>query len=224
MKGLQKESDSGMLYLAVKHHSICHESKTEQTGHVPIVVENPRSKEKITKYIEKYKAVEALICHIEWYEREHDGKKYRGFKLSLNAAGTPCVLDIPFKSRACGRFMKLAENIDPTQPVEFSAWYDKKDDATAFNVKQGGKAVPQKYTLENPGDCPRAEKDEAGDLDFRAQTRFLLGRMKDVVIPRVEAAGNEMPHTQEQAQAASAASAPQSHVPTEDLSDDDIPF
>jgi hypothetical protein len=204
MKGLQKETDSGTIYLSVKHHSICHESKTEQPNHVPVV------------------AVEAMVCNIEWYEREHEGTKYRGFQLFLNADGTPCVLDIPFKSRACGRFMKLAENIDFTQPVEFSAWYDKKDDATAFNVKQGGKAIPQKYTLENPGELPRAEKDEmTGDLDFRAQTRFLLGRMKDVVMPAVEQAGNEMP---ELAKAATASAVAPDHAPQTDLSDDDIPF
>lgn len=221
MKGLVEDTDAGTIYLSIKHHAICHESKSEQAGHEAVVVENPRTKQKITKYIKKYKLIEAMVCKVEWYEREHEGTKYRGFKLSLNAAGTPCVLDIPLKSRICSRFMKLAENIDFTQPVEFSAWYDSKSDATAFNVKQGGESVPQKYTNDNPNGCPPPEDDGTGDLDWRKQTKFLLGRMKDVVIPAVEKAGNQMPQV-EQAQAASAGA---SNVPVQpEPEDDDIPF
>jgi hypothetical protein len=193
MKGLQEQTDAGTIYLAIKHHSIVHESKTEQAGHKPIVVENPRSKEKITKYIKQYKGVEALICKIEWYNREHDGTTYKGWKLFLDAAGTPCVLDLPFNSRAGNRFMKLAENIDFTQPVEFSAWYDSKGDATAFNVKQNGQSVSQRYTRDEPGDCPAPTKNRLGKWNWDAQEEFLLERMEQCVIPAVLDAGNEMP-------------------------------
>ena len=117
--------------------------------------------------------------------------------------------------------MKLAENIDFSQPVEFSAWQDTKTDKTAFNVKQGGKSVPQKYTQDDPGDCPPPVQSKLGKWNFDAQEEFLFDRMENVVIPMVNEAGNEMPQL---AHAASAGSSTQSHAPEEDLSDDDIPF
>jgi hypothetical protein len=193
MKGLQEQTDTGTIFLNVKHHSICTESKTEKPGYKLIEVENPRTKQKITKFIKQFKSVEALICKIEWYEREHEGTTYRGWKLSLDANGVPAALDLPFNSRAGNRFMKLAENLDFTQPVEFSAWYDAKGDATAFNVKQNGESVRQLYTRDNPGECPPPTQNKLGKWNFDAQEEFLLDRMETVVIPRVEAAGNAMP-------------------------------
>jgi len=220
MKGLQEQTDAGTIYLAVKHHSICHESKTEQEGHHPVVVENPRSKEKMTKYIKSYKCVEALICKIEWYEREHDGTIYRGWQLFLDANGVPCVLDLPFNSRAGNRFMKLAEHLDFTQPVEFSAWYDKKNDATAFNVKQNGESISQKYTKDQPGDCPQPTQNKLGKWNFDAQEEFLLERMENYVIPAVEEVGNPMPTLEHALATSVGGSVPIQPEPDED----EIPF
>jgi hypothetical protein len=218
MKGLQEATATGTTYLHVKHHSIVEESKTPIVGFEPVEVENPRTKEKFTKYIKRYRGVEALVCKIEWYEREHEGTPFMGYKLHLDAAGSPCVLDLPLKSRVTSRFMKLAENIDFTQPVEFSAWYDKQSDSTAFNVKQGERSVPQKYTKEDPGDCPAPVQSKVTKKwNFDAQTEYLMGVMDEIVIPAVEAAQNEMPAGEVKAKAAVVAS-----VPVED--DEEIPF
>src|SRR5688572_2415022 len=99
MKGLQEQSASGTTYLVIKHSSICEESKTPVVGFEPVEVENPRTHEKITKYIKRYRGVEALVCKIEWYEREHEGTPFMGYKVHLDAAGVPCVLDLPLKAR-----------------------------------------------------------------------------------------------------------------------------
>jgi hypothetical protein len=198
MKGLQEANQNRTTFLVIKHSTICEESKQERPGFKPVEVTNPRTKETITKYIKPYNGVEAMVCKIEWYTREFEDKTFRGWKLHLDAAGVPCVLDLPFDSRAAGRFMKLAENIDYTQPVEFRAWHDAKTDSTAFFVAQGGKSVPQLYTKENPGKCPPPTRSTVtGKWNFEAQSEFLFNRMTEVVIPTVERAGNVMPGGEE---------------------------
>lgn len=185
MKGLQEKNDDG-IFLQVKHGCICQESRTPREGFVPIEVTNVRTGDKVTKYIKRYKGVEALVRRIEWYDREHDGTRFMGWKLVLDANGTACTLDLPFESRVGSRFMKLAENIDFTQPIEFSAWKGP-DDKTAFSVKQNNENVPQKYTRDEPGDCPAPVQGFNKKWNFDKQKEFLHARMVHVVIPRVQA-------------------------------------
>lgn len=223
MKGLEEKTDAGTVFLVVKHHSICQESKEERAGFMPKEVKHPRTGEVITKYIKPYNGVEALVCKMEWYDRTHGDDRYIGWKLHLNANGFPCILDLPFESRACNRFMKTAENIDFSRPVEFRAWFDKKSEATAFYIGQEGESVRQAYTKEEPGECPPpVQNPVTKKWNFDAQKEYLHRRMVDVVIPMIEEADNIMPQL-EYAQAASVGSR-QSHTPEEDLSDDDIPF
>ena len=121
MKGLQQAGDGG-IFLHIKHGTICEESKGPREGFSPIEVTNPRSGQTSTKYIKKYKLVEAMIKRIEWYEREYDNTPFMGWKIVMDADGTACTLDLPLQSQTATRFMKLAENLDFTKPVEFSAW------------------------------------------------------------------------------------------------------
>jgi hypothetical protein len=227
MRGLQEQTQAGTIFLKIKHSSICEESKQELPGFEPVEVTNPRTGENLTKFVKRYKGVEALVCKVEWYEREYEGTPFMGWNLHLDAAGVPCVLDLPLKSRVTSRFMKLAENIDFTRPVEFSAWHDKKSDSTAFNVRQDGESVPQKYTREDPGDCPPPVQSKVTKKwNFEEQTEYLVGVMNDVIIPAVEAAGNDMPDGS--AVAAVAAHPNGAHarpaLPQGDLEDDEIPF
>lgn len=187
MKGLQEKTGGGGIFLSIKHHGIVQESKYERQGFEPIDIPL-RSGGFITKYVKRYSGVEAMVKKIEWYDREYDGRPYKGWKIYLDADGTACVLDIDFNSRQAGRFMKLAENLDFSKPVEFSAWHDTKNDTTAFNVKQDGASVPQRYTRENPGNLPPPKERMGGKLDFGDQEDFLFEQMMNVVIPRVNAA------------------------------------
>lgn len=188
MKGLQEKNSDG-VFLQIKHHCICQESRSPREGFVPIDVKNVRTGETITKYIKRYKGVEALIKKIEWYDREYDGTRFMGWKLLLDANGTICTLDFPFESRMGDRFMKTAENIDFSRPVEFSAWKGP-DDRTALTIKQAGQNVSQKYTKDNPGECPVPVKGFNGKWNFDKQKEFLHKRMLDVVIPRAQAANS----------------------------------
>jgi hypothetical protein len=187
MKGLQEKSDDGGIFLVIKHGSVCEESKKEREGFNPITVVNPRTNESSVKYIKRYKGVEAMIKKIEWRDTgDQFDQRYMSWKIYMDANGTPCVLEIPFESRVSTRFMKLAENIDFSKPVEFRAWHDAKQDNTAFYVGQGGVSVPQKYTKENPGDCPPPVQ-RFNKWNFDDQVEFLHQRMLNVVIPAVQA-------------------------------------
>jgi hypothetical protein len=196
MKGLMEQSDSNAVFLSIKHHGIVQESKTPKDGFKPIEVKNPRTNETFTKYIKRYNGIEALVNKIEWRDTgDQYDQRYMGFKIYLDADGVPCVLDLPFESRQCTRFMKLAENIDFSQPVIFRAWHDTKDDKTAFFVGQGWEgdkaiSVPQKYTRDDPGECPPPVQKFNGKWNFDDQTQFLYERMVNVVIPAVEAAAS----------------------------------
>lgn len=93
--------------------------------------------------------------------------------------------------------MKLAENINYSEPVEFSAWKGQ-DDKTAFSVKQGGENVPQKYTRDDPGDCPPPVQGFNKKWNFDAQKEYLHERMVNVVIPKVKAVNGNDEHQEEQ--------------------------
>jgi hypothetical protein len=185
MKGLVEQTNDG-IFLNVKHGGIVQESKNPREGFSPIEVVNVRSGATVVKYIKRYKKVIAHIKKIEWYDREYEDTRFMGWKLLLDDDdGTVCVLDLPFESRVGTRFMKLAENIDYSQPVEFSAWKGP-DDKTAFSVKQNGENVPQKYTRDSPGDCPPPVQGFNKKWNFDAQKEFLHARMIHAVIPKVQ--------------------------------------
>lgn len=189
VKGLQKKADSGVIFLTVKYNSLVRESKGPREGFEEIEVENPRTREKVKKYIERFSAVEGAVTKVEWYDTEQRYEnRYQGWKIHIDANEDAVVLDLPFSSIPASRFMKLAENIDWTKPVEFRAWKDVKRDATAFWVGQNNESVPQKYTADHPGECPPPVQNARGKWNYDAQMDWLFERMKDVVIPAVEAA------------------------------------
>ncbi len=185
MKGLQEKSEGG-IFLHIKHGTICEESKTPKEKFVAVEVTNPRSGQTSTKYIKPYRLVEAMITRIEWYEREYDGTPFMGWKVVLDADGVVCTLDLPLQSQTATRFMKLAENLDFTRPVEFSAW-KTAEDKTALSVKQDGENVSQKYTKENPNGCPPPVQGFGKKWNYDAQTQFLHERMTQFVIPKLNA-------------------------------------
>lgn len=175
-------------FLLVKHHSLVLESKEPKEGYEPIEVKNPKTDEIKTKYIKRYEAVDGMIKRIEWYDSQNAyATRFMGLKIHLTDAGQYFQLDLPFNSRPYDSFVKLAENIDYTKPVEFSVWHDRKQDTTAFAVRQDGIPVKWKYTRDDMGECPQPVQDELGKWDFRDQRLWLRKRMLEVVIPHVEA-------------------------------------
>jgi hypothetical protein len=233
--GLKERTDNNTAYLLVKHHSLILESKEPREGYEPIEVTNPKTNEQIIKFIKRYAAVDGLIKKIEWYDTKDSYQtRFMGIKIHIADAGEYFQLDLPFNSRPYDSFSKLAENIDYSKPVEFSVWHDRKQDTTAFAVRQDGVPVKWKYTREDMGECPQPTQDKFDKWDFSKQREWLYGRLMEVVIPHVEAlnafdepepeySGVEEPTdlkaviTADKAKAASASAAP---IPP----DDDIPF
>lgn len=188
MKGFKERTNGTGKFFVIKHNSICEESSKEKPGFAPVEVMNPRSHEVTIKFIKKYDALEAMVTKIEWRDTgDKYEQRYMSWKIYLDTGEDKGVLEFPFESRVSSRFMKLAENLDFTKPVEFRAWRGN-DDKTAFIVRQDEQSIPQKYTKENPGECPPPKEKLGGKWNFDDQMLFLHERMMNVVIPRVEAA------------------------------------
>lgn len=173
-------------YLKLKHGYLCQESKTEKEGWKK--VEGDFDGEHYKKWIRPYKAVNGYIDKVERYEREFNGRRFRGWNITLNDNGEIYNLDIPFASvKLNSRWMKIAESIDYHKPVRISAWADKKrEGAMALNIQQDGVTVPQKYSREDPGDMPEPIQRSSGKWDYGAQEDFLVDRIIRFVIPNVE--------------------------------------
>ncbi len=183
--GLEEYDEGNGIFLKIKHGCICTESKVEREGYKKVegaLQDGTPWK----KWIRPYKAVSGYVDKMERYDREFEGRKFRGWSITINDAGNIYFLDIPFTSRVNSRWMKLAESIDYTKPVRFSAWHDRKTDSTAFNVQQDGVSVPQKYTREDPGNMPEPIQRASGKWDYGAQEDFLVERLLKFVIPNVE--------------------------------------
>lgn len=186
---LEEYGEGNGIFLKIKHGCLCEESKTEREGYKK-AEGTLQDGTPWKKWYRPYKAVAGYVNKVERYDREHGGRKFRGWNIHIDADGTNCVLDIPFDSRVNSRWMKLAEAIDYTKPVRFSAWQDRKTDTIAFNVQQDGVSVPQKYTREDPGQMPEPVQRSSGKWDYGAQEDFLTERMIKFVIPAVELAAH----------------------------------
>lgn len=184
--------DSGggqFTYLVVKHNSICEESKVPKDGFEEVEVFNPKTKETLTKYIDKWGSITGHVNKLEQYD-SGDAYETRFQSLKINI-DDEVILDLPLKTAAYDTFCKTAENIDFSKEVTFSAYHNKKKDRTAFSVKQDGEGIEWRYTLDSPGDCPQWEKDEDGEWDSRKQRAFLKQLITDTIIPAVDKAAAE---------------------------------
>lgn len=186
--GLKEKTINNTAYLLVKHHSLILESKEPREGYEPIEVTNPRTNEQIIKYIKRYAAVDGLIKKIEWYDTKDTYQtRFMGIKIHIADNGEYFQLDLPFNTRPYDSFTKMAENIDYSKPVEFSVWHDRKQDSTAFAVRQDGVPVKWKYTRDSMGECPVPTENTFGKWDFSKQREWLHARLTQVVIPHVDA-------------------------------------
>lgn len=229
-RGAQERTQNDGTFYVIKHNCICQESKHEREGFEPVEVVNPQTRETSIKFIKRYQSLDGFITRIEYRDTEQQfDQRYVSWKIHLSlGGGRRGVLEIPFQSRMSSRFMKLAENIDFTEPVEFRAWKDTKTDSTAFYVGQGddgsGKtiSVRQLYTKDDPDACPPPRQAMGGKWNFDDQMTFLHDQMMNVVIPRVEAAAGML---EEHAQNGDS---PADDLPpytvNDSAPDDDIPF
>lgn len=187
---LVEQRDQGTRLFA-KYFSICQVSKTPRDGFEPIQVDNPQTEETVTKYIKRYDKIIGYITKIEWRDTEDRyEQQFLSWNISMDdGEGMQVTLTLDFNSAPSHRFMCLAENIDFKKMVEISAWRDTSGKAPkiAFNVRQDGQTVVQKYKKDNLGDCPAMVK-TLGKWNSDDQMLWLHGRMVNMVIPIVDAA------------------------------------
>lgn len=193
--GFITEQEAHKVYLKVKYDSICEVYDQPAEGLKKIEVNNPKTKEIVTKYIRPYAGVVAYVTGIEWYKREDKNtqKKYVGYNLHLDVGGQAAVLDLAYGKAAYRTFVRCAENVDWTQPVKFSAWKDKgKENATAFCLSQNETPIKWKFTRDNPNGMPPPveQKSVGGESkwDWTAQEIWLKERIDEVVVPAIERA------------------------------------
>lgn len=194
---IENNKNSNIKYLKINDFSICERYSTEQPGWEILKTKDTTGKE-YTSWIKRYKAVEGIITGIEFVTRTLPGTttQLSSWKITMLDGMEKYVLDIPSTSPAASRFIKLAENIDPAQPVEFAAWKDTNDakPKLAFMVKQNGVNIPQKYTVKdnvltdysNPewAEAPKLKVRPNGQKDWSEIEDFLFERMTNVVAPR----------------------------------------
>lgn len=195
----ENNKSGGVKFLKIADYSIAEKYSSEQEGWEVLKTQDNTGKE-YTSWIKRYRTVDGLITKIEFTKRTLPGTttELSSWNIHLfdNTLNERYVLSIPATSPAASRFVKLAENIDPTLPVEIAAWKDTSDakPKQAFMVKQVGNNVPQKYSIKdnalsdysNPDwkDAPALVIRRNGDKDWGAIEDFLFERMETVVIPR----------------------------------------
>lgn len=196
---VENNKTGGVKFLKIADYSIAEKYSTEQEGWEVLKTQDNAGKQ-YTSWIKRYKAVEGLITKIEFTKRTLPGTTTELSSWNIHLLDKDVneryVLSIPATSPAASRFVKLAENIDPSLPVEIAAWKDTSDakPKQAFMVKQVGNNVPQKYSIKdnaltdyaNPNweDAPALKIRRNGDKDWSAIEDFLFERMDTVVIPR----------------------------------------
>lgn len=196
----ENNENQPVVYLAVKYQSLIQPLPDFVDGCKSIEVTNPTTKQTKTKYYRAFAGVEGRITKLSWYENQvpATNKVLRGYKLYLNVDDsdsptgfTTAVLDLPFKSVAYNTFTKVAENINPEDPLSISVWVNK-DQKPVVTFKQGGKSVKYKYTKENMGDCPNGVySNTLGTWDFSAQLEYLKNVVDTVVLPKFNAIGQQ---------------------------------
>lgn len=190
-----QKNPAGVVYLVVKYGVLCERTDSPKEGFKEIIVENPQTKQKITKYIKAYSGVSGMITALTPYENKYENKVFSGYQLQLEVDNedsptgfTPVVIDLqirPKMSQVYDKFSNISGNIDTNLPLELSVWTDS-DGKPAIVFKQDGKALKHMYTRANPGECPQPVQDPITGWDYRDRNAFLKAKIDNELIPRIK--------------------------------------
>lgn len=213
---LQEQSATNIKYLSIFQGYLTESTKTEREGFKRVETENPSTKETVVKFIKQYKALTAKIVSIEYNKVAVNGTTLTSWNLYLTDREDGEInyrLQLSANQNAAQRFLKMADNIDFSEPIEISAWLavEEGKKKTAFVIKQNGQNVPQYWTKDNlpaPKQNPRTDK-----WDYSEQEDFLFTHMMDKIIPALhEMTLNNLSEKRN------------SSEKQEEINDDDIPF
>lgn len=186
---LHEKSTGQGLFFSIKHGGFCLEAKEPTEGFKETSVPNPKTQQLMKKYLKIYAGIEGKITKIIWSDRTYDNTRYVSIKLVIEDSGEFYTLEMPFGKQHYNYFMRVMDNIDYTQPVQFEAYPKKGDQGrlyTDFSMKQNGRFLLQSYTKANPGACPVAVKDGLGNWDSKARHIWLRDRLFNYIIPHLE--------------------------------------
>lgn len=210
MAGLVERNKGNTIWLQIIDRNICQRSNKPVEGWEEYKSEKATS----PSWIKRYRSIEdAYITNISWFERKlpNSDTILVGWNVRFEVEGQSLVLQLP-TNQTCSRFMKLADNIDFTQPVTISVWKSKDDDGkdqTALSVKQNGANVPQAW---NKNNLPPGKKLKTGKWDFSEQEDLLIENMTKSVIPKLKEVHPSVSESSEEESS------------TEAATDEEIPF
>lgn len=193
---LTKRENSNTVYLQAKHFSLWREIKKEEPGCESVEVTNPRSGETFTKYGYRFDTVSGLAEKLVKYDTgQQYATRYFGFKLHLIDGHDRYVLDMPYQSEMLRRFLRVAPCIDWTKPFSITVFKGKGkkegDEKTGIWFQQAGETVKPHFSREEPHGMPEATYDnDLQQWDFKAQHRWLIEKLKEEVIPAIDAAAS----------------------------------
>lgn len=227
---LERHSESNVNYLQVKHFSLWKEVKRPVEGCEEVEVTNPKTKEIVRKYGFKYRALAGRVMKLVKYDTgDKYDTRYFGFKLHIQDGTEAYVLDMPYQSQILRRFLRVARNMDFSQPVRITIFKGKgKDgkDETGIWFQQSEETVKSYYSREAPHGMPEATQDpDTHEWDFKPQHRWLVQRLQDDTIPQIEHDAAHAAPPIEPATAGEQESAqPDWDTTGQAISDDDVPF
>lgn len=215
-----------------KHFGLSHSSDDPLPGHDEMQVHNPSTNAPVTKYIERYDALEGFVTDCEWYDRKDNaGQRYVGYSLVVDVGEEVINLDFPYGKPAYRILTRHGRNVDWAKQVKFSAWKTQTPqgkDMTGvcfWQVGDDGKEMTIKsaHTKENPNGCPEPKESVKG-LNWDEVERWLKAQFDANVLPAIKAAAKDRVSEKPLAMSASAAAFAAQAPSSADDGDDTIPF
>lgn len=229
---LTKRSENKFVYLEAKHHCLWRQIKKQVAGCDSVEVTNPKTGDVSTKYGYRYDSVAGHVVKIEKFDTAKKyPTRYFGFKMHLVEGAETYVLTMPYNSQLLRRFLRVARNVDWTQPLSITIFKGKKQgggEELGVWFQQNGATVKPYYTREQPHGMPDAYHDTVEDSwDFRDQHRWLVAKLIDEIVPDIAAAAKRVAPPIEQAgdeQVQEDTQEPEQPPHSDYITDDDVPF
>jgi len=193
-----------------KHFGLSHSIDRPELGYEPRQVHNPSTNQDVTKYVQRFDAIDGMVIDAEWYDRkDNSGHRYVGYKLVVDAGEEIIDLDFPYGKPAYRVLTRHGRNVDWSKIIKFSAWLTKTPegkDATAVCFWQTGAdgkeaTVKSAHTKENPNGCPEPEQSMKG-LNFDKAERWLRDQFDKICVPKIKTTGAKHQPSQPAAKAA----------------------
>lgn len=134
--------------------------------------------------VNSYPCFEGTLVGIGFVDKEYDKKPYRQLTMTFFEGGRLFKIGMSSSSGYGKQTILKLLNCDIHHPIEFSPTYESvgsKKNSGMF-LSQFGSPIRQKYTKDNPGDCPPAESTQFDGKtlwSFKKQSEWLEQAIMD---------------------------------------------